>query len=98
MPIFVALAFGGASLGYFLGRGATSSATRPTVDYKHANESTSGNPRVNKDRGDSDESDGEADDGDLVRIQPEPAEECKLVRKELLIGSAWCLSLSLVET
>ena len=82
MPIFVALAFGGASLGYFLGRGATSSATPPTVDCKHANEPTSGNQRVNKYRGDSDESDAEADDGHLGRIQPESAEKCKLVRKD----------------
>ena len=96
VPILVALAFGGASVGYFLGRGAASSATPPTVDYKHANEPISENPRVNKDRGDGD-SDAEADDGDLGRIQPEPTEECKLVRKELLTGSAWSLSLSRAE-
>jgi hypothetical protein len=79
VPFFVALALGSASLGYFLGRGAVPSATPAAVDYKHANEPASENPRVNEDRGDSDESDAEAD-GDLDRIQPEPAEECKLVR------------------
>ncbi|KAF8480935.1 PTH2-domain-containing protein [Russula ochroleuca] len=78
VPFFVALALGSASLGYFLGRGAVPSATPAAVDYKHANEPASENPRVNEDRGDSDESDAEAD-GDLDRIQPEPAEECKLV-------------------
>lgn len=55
MPIFVALAFGSVSVGYFLGRGAVLSAA-------------------------ADESDAEADDGDLGRIQPEPNDECKLVR------------------
>ena len=96
MPIFVALAFGGASVGYFLGRGNASSATPSKVDYKHANEPTYENPRVNKDRDDGD-SDAEADDGDLGRIQSEPTEECKLVRRELLIGSAWSLSPPRVE-
>ena len=58
VPIFVALALGSASVGYFLGRGAVLSATPAAAD----------------------ESGAEADDGGLGRIQPEPTDECKLVR------------------
>jgi hypothetical protein len=90
VPFFVALALGSASLGYFLGRGT---ATPEAVDHKHTNEPAPENSRTNEDRGDSDGSD-EAD-GDLGRIQPEPAEECKLVR--ILIGNC-SLGLSLMET
>jgi hypothetical protein len=78
VPFFVALALGSASLGYFLGRGTGP----PAADHKHAPEPASENPRINEDQGDSDESDAEAD-GDLGRIQPEPDEECKLVRSSL---------------
>jgi hypothetical protein len=96
-PFFVALALGSASLGYFLGRGAVPSATPAAVDHKPANEHASENPGVNEDSGDGDESDAEAD-GDLGRIQPEPAEECKLVRIPHWICFAFAsLSLSLVE-
>ncbi len=45
------------------------------VDHKHANESG----RVYEGQCDGDEPGAEAD-GDLGRVQPEPAEECKLVR------------------
>jgi hypothetical protein len=73
VPFFVALAMGSASLGYFLGRGAV--PTPATADDRHANEPASESPTTN----DGDESDAEAD-GDLGQIQPELAEECKLVR------------------
>ena len=54
------------------------SVTHTTADQKQVKGPASENLKVNKDRDNSDESDAE-DDGDLGRIQPEPAEECKLV-------------------
>ena len=90
VPFFVALALGSASLGYLLGRGTGP----PAADYKHPDEPASENPRVNDDRGDSDESEAEAD-GDLGRIQPEPAEECKLVRSSLRTAHLFCFKSNL---
>jgi hypothetical protein len=54
------------------------SVTRTTADHKQVKGSASENLKVNEDRDTSDESDAE-DDGVLGRIQPEPAEGCKLV-------------------
>ncbi|KAI0252624.1 PTH2-domain-containing protein [Lactifluus subvellereus] len=75
VPLFVALALGGASLGYFLGRGFAPPAGREPVRER---EPASRDLGENKDDGERDDSDAEAD-GDLGRIQPEPTEECKLV-------------------
>jgi hypothetical protein len=55
------------------------SATHTTVGHKQVEGSVSENLKANKDQDNSDESDA-VDDGDLGRIQPEPAEECKLVQ------------------
>jgi hypothetical protein len=81
VPLFIALALGGASLGYFLGRGYAPAAVRAAAGHKpvREREPASGDLGENKDDGERDDSDAEAD-GDLGRIQPEPTEECKLVR------------------
>jgi len=78
VPVFVALALGSASLGYFLGRHTAPSAGGAAINHEQVKEPATENPRVIEDRCDSDESDAEAD-GDLGRVQPEPADECKLV-------------------
>jgi hypothetical protein len=76
-PLFVALALGGATLGYFLGRGLAPPAVHTARNHTSVieRERASGGLGENKD----DDSDAEAD-GDLGRIHAEPTEECKLVR------------------
>jgi len=82
VPLFVALVLGSASLGYFLGRGTRPSAGCAAINHEQVKEPATENRRVIEDPCDSDESDAEAD-GDLGRIQPEPADECKLVSTSL---------------
>lgn len=81
VPLFIALALGGASLGYFLGRGFAPPVVRSVAGHKPDIERkpASGDLGENKGEGEGDDSDAEAD-GDLGQIQAEPTEECKLVR------------------
>jgi len=78
VPLFVALTLGSASLGYFLGRGTRPSAGCATSNHEQVKEPVTENRRAIEERHDSDESDTEAD-SDLGQIQPEPADQCKLV-------------------
>jgi hypothetical protein len=86
LPLFVALALGGASLGYFFGRRFAPPAARAEADPRPV--SNVGENKGDDSERERDDSDAEVDhDSDLGRVKAEPTEECKLVRHPQVVLS-----------